>query len=458
MIQGYPRRASVAPGERLVLHVATDAPRFRVRFYRWADGFMPMHESEWLPGRYAAPLDPALDWHWPDYEFMIPRDWPSAVYVAHMQEPGGPALIEGTDHAAALFIIRGEGRRALLYKIPLATYHAYNRTGGGCFYDNPTRSETPPGSKVSLHRPGGGIGGETHGAVDYYNMHSPRQTFAHWDAPFIRWLVCNGYAAEFCTDFDIHEDPLLCSRYRLLLSVGHDEYWSEAMRDHVEHFVSLGGNVAFFGANVCWWRIHVVDDGAAMVCHQGGPRGALDHWWSQTGVHRPENALTGVSYRHGGGWWDGPRRTAGYVVQQPDHWVFAGTGLRRAEVFGKETWPPLVGYECDGAPLDRVDEATGLAVLSADAPLCGTPSDFGLLAVGVLGTDWQDRPACEGYAAGGGIHAATMGIYSRHGTVFIAATTDWAQVLASGQDTRVERITRNVLDLLQQSEPTHRPG
>jgi hypothetical protein len=448
MIQGYPGRASVAPGERLVLHVATDAARFRVRFYRWADGLIPMHESQWLAGRYAAPLNPALDWHWPEYEFMIPPDWPSAVYVAHLHEPGAPILSESIDHAAALFVVRGEGRGALLYKIPLATYHAYNSTGGGCFYVNPPRSKTPPGSKVSLHRPGGGIGGATHGAIDHYDTRSARQTFAHWDAPFIQWLVRSGYAPEFCTDCDIHGDPLLCSRYRLLLSVGHDEYWSETMRDRVERFVARGGNVAFFGANVCWWRIHLVDDGTAMVCHQGGPRGALDHWWPSTGANRPEDALTGVSYRHGGGWWDGPRRTAGYVVQQPAHWVFAGTALRRAEVFGKDTWPPLVGYECDGTPLDRFDEATGLAVLATDASRCGTPSDFRLLAVGILNADWQDRPACEGYPAGAGIHAATMGIFSRNGTVFTAATTDWAQVLASGTDPRVATITRNVVDRL----------
>jgi hypothetical protein len=448
MIQGYPGRVSVAPGERLVLHVSTDARHFRVHFYRWGDGLIPMRESPWLAGEYAQSQDPALDWQWAAYEFTIPPDWPSAVYLCHLEEPAGVPFNEAVNRAAALFVVRGEGRAPLLYKVPLATYHAYNCTGGGCFYVNPSRSQTPPGSKVSLHRPGGGIGGDTHGAIDHYNERSPRQTFAHWDAPFIRWLLRNGYAAEFCTDFDIHEDPLLCVRYRLLLSVGHDEYWTETTRERVEDFIAGGGNLAFFGANVCWWRIHLVDGGSAMVCHQGGPRGALDHWWPQTGVNRPEDGLTGVSYRHGGGWWDGPRRTAGYVMQQPDHWVFAGTGLRRGEVFGKDTTPPLVGYECDGALLDRFDQATGIAALSTDARRCGTPEDFHLLAVGPLGTDWQDLPAREASPFGAGIHAATMGVYSRNGTVFTAATTDWAQVLTSAQDARVEKITRNVIDRL----------
>jgi hypothetical protein len=448
MIQGYPGRASVAPGERLVLHVATDASCFRVNICRWGDGLIPMWQTEWLPAEYGPPQNPALDWRWPAYEFAIPQDWPSAVYMAHLQEPRSAAMSVNFNCAATLFVVRGEGRSPLLYKIPLATYHAYNCTGGGCFYVNPPRSRTPPGSKVSLHRPGGGVGGDTYGAIDHYNKSSPRQTFAHWDAPFIRWLLRNGYAPEFCTDLDIHDDPLLCDRYRLLLSVGHDEYWSETTRNRVESFIARGGNVAFFGANVCWWRIHLVDDGTAMVCHQGGPHGALDHWWPQTGVNRPEDSLTGVSYRHGGGWWNGPRRTSGYVVQQPDHWAFAGTGLRRGEAFGKDTSPPLVGYECDGAPLDRFDEATGVAVLSPDARQCGTPPAFSVLAAGLLGADWQDLPAREAHVAERGIHAATMGVYVNGGTVFTAATTDWAQVLTSAQDPRVERVTRNVVERL----------
>jgi hypothetical protein len=448
MIQGYPACAGVAPGESLVLHVSTDAPRFRVVFYRWGDGLIRMHETRWLAGEHAPPRSAAEDWQWPRYEFPVPHDWPSAVYIAHLEEPGGISIDLAISSAAALFVVHGDGRSKLLYKLPLATYHAYNCSGGGCFYVNPPRSEDPPGAKLSLHRPGGGIGGETWGAPDYYDMNSPRQTFAHWDARFIRWLLRNGYTPEFCTDLDIHADPDLCNRYRLLLSVGHDEYWSETTRDAVEDFVSRGGNVAFFSANLCWWRIHIVDGETAILCHQGGPRGAFDHWWPQTGVGRPEDALTGVSYRNGGGWWDGPRDAGGYIVQDPEHWVFAGTGLSRGEAFGDNTSPPLVGYECDGAPLESFDKTTGLAVLSSSADRTGTPPGFRLLAASLLNDSWQERPPREAYPADAGVHAATMGIFSRNGTVFTAGTTDWAQVLGNGQDAHVDTVTRNVIGRL----------
>jgi hypothetical protein len=451
VIRGYPARPSVRPGQTLALHVATDAPRFRVAFHRWADGFVPMHTTGWLPGLNAPAGPPSADWQWPQYLFDIPRDWPSGVYVAHFDAPDQPVPLHiAMDRAAALFVVRGHGRHPLLYKLPIATYQAYNVTGGACFYHLPPRSLDParPGARLSWHRPGGGIGGETFGAPDYYDPSSPRQTFAHWDAPFIRWLARHGIEPEFCTDLDVHDDPEVLAPHRLLLSVGHDEYWSEAMRDHVERFVARGGNVAFFAANLCWWRIHLVDDASAMVCHQGGPKGALDHWWAPTGAGRPEDGLGGVSYRHGGGWWDGPRETDGFIVQDAGHWVFEGTGLRTGDRFGLASTPPLVGYECDGAPLVWCDEARGLAALAPNAAGCGTPEGFTPLAVGPLGAAWQERPPREGRAAGEGLHSATMGLYRRGGTVFTAGTTDWAQVLANGSDPRVCVITRNVIERL----------
>jgi hypothetical protein len=452
MIHGYPRAPSVAPGGALTLHVATDSARFRVAFYRWADGPQPMHRSGWLPGKNAPPGRPDEDWDWPAHVFAIPDGWPSGAYIAELEEEGRKRSFDlARDSGAALFVVRASrarGRaRGLLYKLPIATYHAYNDSGGGCFYHHPPRSLEPPGARVSLRRPGGGIGGPVWGAPDHYDAGSARQTFAHWDARFIRWLARSGYAADFCTDLDIHDDPGLLRGYRLLVSAGHDEYWSEAMRDGVEDFVGQGGNLAFFAANVCWWRIHLVDGGAAMVCHQGGPQGARDHWWPASGVGRPEDALSGASYRHGGGWWDGPRETAGYIVQQAGHWVFAGTGLAGGEAFGRRTWPPLPGYECDGVPLDGFADGAR-AMPSAQAREHGTPAGYELLAAAPIGPGWQELPSRHGHAAGAGVHAAALGLFRRNGTVFSGGSTDWAQVLAGARDRRVERITRNVLDRL----------
>jgi hypothetical protein len=44
-------------------------------------------------------------------------------------------------------------------------------------------------------------------------------------------------------------------------------------------------------------------------------------------------------------------------------------------------------------------------------------------------------------------------VHTDNGTVFTAATTDWARVLTGGARPAVERITRNVLDRLAGRRP-----
>lgn len=453
MIYGYAGKTSLWPGERLQLHVSCGAGRFRIVLYRWTGRLTHMLSTPWRVGVRAGVRGADEDWEWPSYGVDVPEGWPSGVYIAHLEERGAPPLEVAMRDAAVLFVLRGDGRASggLLYKLPLASYNAYNHAGGGCYHDRPRRSIDPPGARLSFLRPGVGIGGPTFGAVGHDDRAAPRQSFAHCDARLIGWLLQNGYAPDFCTDLDIHADSGMIGCYRLMLSAGHDEYWSAAMCDGVEAFVAQGGNVAFFSAKLCRWRIHLVDGASAMVYHQGGPRGALDHWWPPSGAGRPEDSMSGASDRHGGGWWEGPRETMGYAVQDPDHWIFAGTGLARGERFGAASTPPLVDDQCDGAPLAAFDCESGRAVLSPGASDCGTPACYRLLAACPLDERWQERPGREAHA--GGMHAAAMGIFTRHGSVFSAGNSDWAQVLASGQDPHVDTITRNVVDGLLNGPP-----
>jgi hypothetical protein len=424
MVRGYPGRAAVFPGETLWLHAGGAASTLvRACFFRWGKSWEFRGESQ----PWVAPLVPEgcsrRAWGWPANPFPVPPDWPSgpylAVFVAAGDSVPDPQDARHRSHVAFFVVKRSPScdPAAILYKLPLFTYCAYNQEGGGSLY-------TGPRDCVTLHRPGNGAGGDPCDIAtpDVYDLSSPRQTFAHWDAPFIRWLESNGDAVDYCTDLDIHEGACHLESYRLLLSVGHDEYWSEQMRSRVERFVAAGGNVAFFGGNTCWWRVHVTGGGTAIACNKhrlSGDTEAFDQWMRID----PETRLTGVSFRHGGGWWTGGRDSVGYTVRHADHWVYAGTELRDGDTFGGGADQALIGYECDGASL-------------AD----GTPESFQILGMARLTPNWEYREQPEKAAA-------TMGIYQNGGTVFTAATTDWARVLAAG-DPLVHRITRNVLDRL----------
>jgi hypothetical protein len=436
-----------------------------VELFRYGAGPEVRHSTGWLAGQRVPPHLPFQDWGrsgedlcgqalppWPQHRLQVPADSRTGVYVAVLiegdgrgddRDPGHAAGVDARD-ARALFVVRppvGAASAPILYKVPVLTYHAYNTadgtpldaqtgTGQWCLYTTPRAEDLsrPVPAGVSLHRPGGGTGGVPWDAAvnpDPFDP-TPRQTFQHWDAPFISWLERAGYQADYCTDVDLHRDGVdLLSPYRLLVSVGHDEYWSDAMRDAFDEFVTAGGNAAFFSGNTCWWRVVFHDD---VTFSRVG-------YWHEAG--RPENTSIGVSFRNGGERdRDDHPIPVGYQVQHADHWVFRGTGLADGDRFGDAPEDYLIGYECDGAEFDRSDLAAGRAVQATG--LDGTPHDFTILAVG------DTRPSGWGM----GNAAATMGLFHRHGTVFNAATTDWARVLTAARSPVVDQITRNVLDRL----------
>jgi hypothetical protein len=468
MIRGYVEQPSPRAGESMTLRVATDAPQFRVEVYRCGSRMTPCSRSGWLPGRDVPPHLPFHDWGrlntglhgepldpWPAYPLPVGQDWRSGVYVAVLVEGDGAggdrtdpdrSTPDGRD-ARALFVVRPRTPAApMIYKLPVLTYHAYDLAGGApydpatttgqwCFYNAPGAREVPipiPGG-LGLHRPGGGTGATPY---DVFNTDpfdpTPRQTYVHWDGKFVAWMERAGFEADYCTDVDVHrEGTELLAPYRLLVSVGHDEYWSDAMRGAVEAHVDGGGNVALFSANTCWWRVVFDDDLTYRRVH---------FWHDPDEPGEPENTLVGVSFRNGG---ERDRNDfpvpVGYRVQHADHWVYAGTGVRDGDVFGAGPSEYLAGYECDGAEFDRAELEAGHPVHPTGDD--GTPKNFTILGIG----------DCRASGWGFGNAAATMGLYTRgssDGTVFTAATTDWARVLAGRTSLIVELVTRNVLGRL----------
>jgi hypothetical protein len=451
LIQGYADQTSIYPGQTVTLHVSTDAPAFRVEFYRQGATLDLQMTSDWLAGlnvsSHPSDGDWGLNWTsdgkvipgWPGYDFFIPPDQAPGVLIAMLVEGDGqgnergntPPLDRATADARtakALFVVKNPAPgtcTSILYKLPLLMYQAYNSEGGWSLYQHPP---------VTLRRPGGGTGGTPWDYPlfsDPNDDSSPRQTYGHWDAPFIAWLEGNGYPVDYCTDLDIDADNSgnMLGAYRLLLSVGHDEYWTTRMRDHVERFIGNGGNVAFFSGNTCWWQITF--DNPTTIRR-------TNYWYEPNpGPHRPENSLTGVSYRNAGGNWNADRRpSVGYTIQHSDHWIFNGTGLADGDTFGQNQ--QLVGYECDGANFDRT-QAQPFKPRGDD----GTPLDFIILGVGDV-TSFTNKGPGDPEEANGN-KAATMGIRSGAGMVFTAATVDWPRVVGIDGEPTTVSITVNVL-------------
>ncbi len=283
----------------------------------------------------------------------------------------------------------------------------------------------------------------------------------HWEQPFVAWAEHSGYQIDYAVNSDLEFHPEILLHYRLVLSVGHDEYWSSPMRDHLENFIAAGGNVVFFSGNVAYWQVRSEDNGRALVgwkeackedpVYKSGDHKLLTTMWCNRLVGRPENELTGVSFAYGGyhSFFDQFADGLGaYTVHRPEHWIFEGTGLKRGDLLGVKD--RIVGYECDGCQFELRE---GIPVPTHQD---GTPETFEILATAPAGLTAFDgsidavSKAVYGEESDKKLPqpgAAILGIYTRGGTVVTTGCTQWAYGLRGG-DKVVERITRNILERL----------
>ena len=453
MARGYPAARSALAGTTLALHVASDAAKVRFDIFRRGAALSYVGSSDWFdgPAPTGAPAANA-DFGWTAMEFEVPGDWSSGVYIASIVEwdgagdPPAVAQLESTfaTDSLILFVVRSGDpgvNATILYKLSLFTYHAYNITGDGAFYVEslPSTPPDPPGAKVTLLRPGGGTGGDlAFTDPDFYDPNAHPQTFSYWDEPFIAWLESQGYRVDYCTDLDVHTDLGVLANYRLLLSVGHDEYWSAPMRANVESFIASGGNVpatsaATLAGGACTSSIMT----PPWLPEDHPPIRDGDQWWlgsvNQAGKH-----LTGCSYRNAGGFWTGKRPVIGYHPVCRRLVVRWDRSHRQRHVWsGRAT-------DC-GIRVRRRSSGRRTGPRRGNTSFTDqTPRSFAILGVGLLDGQWDLPPRKVQTMC----IAATMGVWANNGVVFSGATCEWPRVVGYRTDAAAVQITKTTLDAL----------
>ncbi|MBT6206243.1 MAG: N,N-dimethylformamidase [Alphaproteobacteria bacterium] len=268
-----------------------------------------------------------------DFALIVPDSLKSGIYAAKMQSGGDVDFIP--------FVVlppRGEATAEVLFVMPSASYMAYGNehsaSHGGGFMQSFSNSlsglsaqdlllnERPDlgYSLYDVHSDGSGVAyssrlrpilnfrpGVTNAWV------GPAGTFP-WqfnaDLPLIDFLTHNNIAFDVATDEDLDREGLgLLSRYQVVLTGSHPEYYSKNMLEGLDGFVQRGGRLMYLGGNGFYWRVAYnpdlpgilelrrAEDGIRDWVAEGGEYyhsfdGSYGGMWERMG--HPIHALAGV--------------------------------------------------------------------------------------------------------------------------------------------------------------------
>lgn len=385
-IEGYASTPSVNKGERVGFFINTTAARFDIYIYRsgYYGGLggrliqtIPNIEGKSQPAcyeEYDTGLISCANWT-ETYGLDIPTEWLSGVYIAKLvrQDSG--------DENYIMFIVRDDERDSdILFQSSTTTFQAYNGYKGRSVYPAgernacPTITEETRATAVSSNRPY-----LPQLFLDNYNVYS------HGEFAMAYWLESQGYNVTYQANEDTHRSGKVGESNELLdhkvfLSVGHDEYWSQEMRDAITQARDAGVHIGVFSSNTGYWRVRFEPDpitgepDSTMITYKTTQSGPADPsgihtgtWRDPNGANNPENALLGSMYI-------GDNNTRSFPVRVSSE--YAGDSIyRHTELpdmpsgsyvnLGKK----LIGWEWDGV-VDNGLSPEGLEIV-AESPVNG---------------------------------------------------------------------------------------
>ena len=119
-----------------------------------------------------------------------------------------------------------------------------------------------------------------------------------------------------------------------------------------------GGRLMYLGGNGLNCTVEYLDDGTRMRCLNQWPAGYESRFHARV---ESEANLLGVVFTDAGA-----MTVAPYEVVQPDHWAFAGTGLKAGDTFGLKTLHERYGDGASGHETDKVSPSSpkGVQILA----------------------------------------------------------------------------------------------
>jgi len=363
-IEGYASTVSAQQGDTVTLYVTSTAATWTATAFRmgWYGGILARQvwQSTPQPGVRQSPAtrDPVTSmvsapWA-PSLRVPITAAWPPGDYLFKLVSS------DGWDSYIPLTVRNDASHAPILIINSVTTWQAYNLWGGYDLYSG--RPPVARATVVTFDRP--------------YELGNGSGDFLGNEERLVKLVEKEGLDVTYTTDVDIDEHPSLLLNHRVVVSLGHDEYYSLVMRDAMAAARDHGVNLVFLGANAVYRHIRLQPSSlgpdrvevnyrvASLDPEDGRDDADVTVQWRNPPNNRPESSLLGEMYECNPVLDD-------LVVTDPTAWIYAGTGLTPGAHL-----PDLVGSEYDHYSTSNPQPpGNGVQIMAASPVVCrGVPS------------------------------------------------------------------------------------
>lgn len=172
------------------------------------------------------------------------KKWKANLQISTSSFPHGMYLfvIRDSDQYSSYIpiILKEKAAKAkALFSVPTMTMQAYNAWTGADSYGGADGFDSRL-RVIDFRKP-----------FDEGNGSGKYLRYVH---PLIVYIEKLGLDVSYVADTDLHFDEKLLSNKHVLISAGHDEYWTMQERENVIKARENGMNTVFFGANAGYWN------------------------------------------------------------------------------------------------------------------------------------------------------------------------------------------------------------
>ena len=308
------------------------------------------------------------------------------------------------------FIVKSSVPKNITVVYPSNTENAYCESGGRSMYSTPTAAGI-----VSFQRP---------------------IQLSQRSAAFLQWAEESKFIQDFnyIADSDL-DDPNILKDSKLLIIIGHSEYWTRQARLNFDHFIDQGNNAILLSGNNMWWQVRYDKDKNQLICYKNksadqtaDPLLSTINWYEESLKYPILNSV-GADFNLGGYGLKEDKGWDGYKICANNSPLLEGTNLSNGDIISLPT------SEYDGAPIKEFGE-NGFPVVD------NSKLDFYKNEIIAFDYGFRDRQTCGTFLA--------LQKKQSSGIIINTATTDWCSSFGmGGNDGKTLRIiTQNMIEKL----------